>query len=154
MNRKYGLISLIAGLVLVLGIGSVFVFSQGSSEVKGNGDIEELSPQAMKKFMKEDGTGFIIYSFDEDNRDTYLYSTKKAMKTNDVEGKEIYSKDPRYDGSKDQSYYGLTQNPDTLAVYENGELKKEFVFEDYESSQLEAELDHFIQMSKETYFAN
>jgi hypothetical protein len=154
MNRKYGLISLIAGLVLVLGIGSVFVFSQGSSEVKGNGDIEELSPQAMKKFMKEDGTGFIIYSLDKDNRDNYLYSAKKAMERNDVNGKEINSNDPRYDGSKNQMYYGLEQNADTLAVYKDGEMKNQIDFEEYEASELEVELDHFIQMSKETYFAD
>ncbi|MGG1215886.1 hypothetical protein ABE236_00175 [Priestia endophytica] len=153
MNRKYGLISLIAGLVLVLGVGAVFVFSQGSSEVKGNGEVEEMSPQAMKKFMKEDGTGFIIYSFDEENRDTYLYSVKKAMEKNDVEGKEIYSKDPRYDRTKDQNYYGVSQYIDTLAVYKNGELKKQIEFEEYEPSQLEAELDHFIETSKEMYFS-
>ncbi|MBG9812162.1 hypothetical protein ABD68_12830 [Bacillus endophyticus] len=154
MNRKYGLISLIAGLVLVLGVGVVFVFSQGASEVKGNGDIEELSPQAMKKFMKEEGTGFIIYSLDKDNRDTYLYSVKKAMENNNVEGKELNSLHPSFDVSKNQMYYGLEQNADTLAVYKDGEMKNQIDFEEYESSELEAELDHFIQMSKETYFEN
>lgn len=154
MNRKYGLISLIAGLVLVLGVGAVFVFSQGSSEVKGNGEVEEMSPQAMKKFMKENGTGFIIYSFDEENRDTYLYSVKKAMESNDVEGKEINSNDPRYDQSKSQSDYGVHQDTDTLAVYRDGEMKKQISFDEYEPSQLEDELDHFIQISKETYFEN
>ncbi|MFP7416076.1 hypothetical protein [Priestia filamentosa] len=154
MNRKYGLISLIAGLVLVLGIGSVFVFSQGSSEVKGNGNIEELSPQAMKKFMKENGTGFIIYSLDEENRDSYLYTTKEAMKNYNVDGKEMNIDHPGFDLSKNQRYYGLTQQADTLAVYKDGDLKKQISFEEYEPSQLEAELDHFIQMSKETYFAN
>ena len=154
MNRKYGLISLIAGLVLVLGIGSVFVFSQGSSEVKGNGDIEEMSPQAMKEFMKEDGTGFIVYTFDEDNRDNYLYSVKKAMENNNVEGKELNSHHPSFDGSKDQIYYGVRQQTDTLAVYKDGKMKKQINLDEYESSKLEAKLDHFIQMSKETYFAN
>ncbi|RPK03142.1 hypothetical protein [Priestia endophytica] len=154
MNRKYGLISLIAGLVLVLGVGSVFVFSQGSSEVKGNGEIEELSPQAMKKFMKEDGTGFVIYTFDEENRDTYLYSVKKAMENNNVEGKELNSHHPSFDGSKDQIYYGVRQQTDTLAVYKDGEMKKQINLDEYEPSQLEAELDHFIQVSKETYFAD
>jgi hypothetical protein len=154
MNRKYGLISLIAGLVLVLGIGSVFVFSQGSSEVKGNGNIEELSPQAIKKFMKEDGTGFIVFSFNKENRDNYLYNAKKAMEENNVDGKEMNIDHPGFDLSKDETYYGVTQDTDTLAVYKDGEMKKQISFDEYEPSQLEAELDHFIQMSKEKYFAN
>ncbi|MFP7176280.1 hypothetical protein [Priestia filamentosa] len=154
MNRKYGLISLIAGLVLVLGIGSVFVFSQGSSEVKGNGNIEELSPQAIKKFMKEDGTGFIVFSFNKESRDNYLYNAKKAMEENNVDGKEMNIDHPGFDLSKDQRYYGLTQQTDTLAVYKDGEMKKQISFDEYEPSQLEGELNHFIQMSKETYFAN
>ncbi|MCF2132062.1 hypothetical protein L1I79_37435 [Strepomyces sp. STD 3.1] len=153
MNRKYGLISLIAGLVLVLGVGAVFVFSQGSSEVKGNGEIEELSPQAMKKFMKEDGTGFIVFSFNADNRNTYLSSTKKVMKKNNVDGKEMNIDHPGFDLSKDETYYGVTQDIDTLAVYENGKLKKQISFDEYEPSQLETELDHFIKTSKEMYFS-
>lgn len=152
MKNKKWLLSAVAGIVVALGIGTAFVSSYNSSEVKGNGELEELHPLEMKKFMKEDGTGFVLYSFNANKREVNMNEVKKALKENEVDGKEIYSNDPLYDQDKDQSYYGLTQYPDTLAVYKNGKLKQQIEFNDYNSSQLETELSHFIETSKELYF--
>lgn len=152
MKNKKWLLSAVAGIVVALGIGTAFVSSYNSSGVKGNGEIEELHPLEMKKFMKEDGTGFVMYSFDEDDRSVNMNEVKKALKENEVDGKEIYSNDPLYDQDKDQSYYGLTQYPDTLAIYKDGKLKRQIEFDDYDPSQLETELSHFIETSKELYF--
>jgi hypothetical protein len=152
MKNKKWLISAVAGIVVALGIGTAFVSSQNSSEVKGNGELEELHPLQMKKFMKEDGTGFVMYSFEESKRDFYMNEVKKALKEQEVDGKELDSNDPQYDGSKNQTDYGLTQDAETLAVYKNGELKQQIDLAEYDSSQLETELSHFIETSKELYF--
>lgn len=89
-----------AGIVVALGIGTAAISSQHSSPVQGNGQLEELHPLEMKKFMKEDGTGFIMYSFDDDTHDIYVQEIKKALKENEVDAKEIYSGDPKYDWKK------------------------------------------------------
>lgn len=152
MKNKKWLLSAVAGIVVALGIGTAFVSSYNSSEVKGNGELEELHPLEMKKFMKEDGTGFVMYSYDEDDRDIYMNEVKKALKENEVNGKELNNNDPQFDGTKGQSDYGVTQRTDTLAAYKKGELKQEIKFEDYDPSQLETELSHFIETSKQLYF--
>lgn len=152
MKNKKWLLSAVAGIVVALGIGTAFVSFQNSSEVKGNGELEELHPLQMKKFMKEDGTGFVMYSFEESKRDVYMNEVKKALKEQEVDGKELDSNDPQYDGSKNQTDYGLTQDAETLAVYKNGELKQQIDLAEYDSSQLETELSHFIETSKELYF--
>ncbi|MDP1442204.1 hypothetical protein [Priestia megaterium] len=151
MNKKW-LLSAVAGIVVALGIGTAFVSSYNSSEVKGNGELEELHPLEMKKFMKEDGTGFVMYSFRENTRPVYMNEVKKALKENDVDAKEIYSRDLQYDRDKNSNYYGVPQDSDTLAAYKDGELKQQIKLDDYESSQLETELSHFIETSKELYF--
>jgi hypothetical protein len=152
MKNKKWLLSAVAGIVVALGIGTAFVSSYNSSEVKGNGELEELHPLQMKKFMKEDGTGFVMYSYDEDDRDVYMNEVKKALKENEVNGKELNNNDPQFEGTKGQSDYGVTQRTDTLAAYKKGELKQEIKFEDYDPSQLETELSHFIKTSKQLYF--
>ncbi|PFV93094.1 hypothetical protein COL08_23155 [Priestia megaterium] len=152
MKNKKWLLSAVAGIVVALGIGTAFVSSYNSSEVKGNGELEELHPLEMKKFMKEDGTGFVMYSFEESKRDIYMNEVEKALKEQGVDGKELDSNDPQYDGSKNQTDYGLTQNAETLAAYKDGELKQQIKLSDYDPSQLEAELSHFIETSKELYF--
>ena len=152
MKNKKWLLSAVAGIVVALGIGTAFVSSYNSSEVKGNGELEELHPLEMKKFMKEDGTGFVMYSFDKNNRSVYMNEVKNALEKNEVDGKELNSYDPQFDGTKSQSDYGVTQKTDTLAAYKNGELKQQIKLDEYDPSQLETELSHFIETSKELYF--
>src|SRR6478735_779830 len=152
MKNKKWLLSAVAGIVVALGIGTAFVSSYNSSEVKGNGELEELHPLEMKKFMKEDGTGFVMYSFRESTRPVYMNEVKKALKENDVDAKELDTNDPQFANDKSQSDYGVTQKTDTLAAYKDGKLKQEIEFERYDPSQLEAELSHFIKTSKELYF--
>jgi hypothetical protein len=152
MNRKQKIMAAAAGIVVALGIGTAAISSQHSSPVQGNGQLEELKPLEMKKFMKEDGTGFIMYSFDDDTRDIYVHEVKKALKENDVDAKEIYSRNPLYDRSKSSSYYGVFQSSDTFAIYKNGEMKQQIDLDKYDPSTLENELSHFIETSKELYF--
>ncbi|MDA2638492.1 hypothetical protein [Bacillus cereus group sp. BfR-BA-01489] len=146
MTRKSKIIAVIVALVAVLGIGSTLVFSNSKK-----GELEELSPQEIKKFMSQDGTGFVVYSFDKEQRDFFTNQVKKVFEKNTVSGKELNSYHPGYDGTKGQSYYGVKQRPDTLAYYQKGELKKEIPFEKYKSSDLEKELDVFVRNMKEMY---
>ncbi|EKS8366695.1 hypothetical protein [Bacillus thuringiensis] len=146
MTQKSKIIAVIVALVAVLGIGSTLVFSNSKK-----GELEELSPQEIKKFMSQDGTGFVVYSFDKEQRDFFTNQVKKVFEKNTVSGKELNSYHPEYDGTKGQSYYGVKQRPDTLAYYQKGELKKEIPFEKYKSSDLEKELDVFVRNMKEMY---
>lgn len=146
MTRKSKLIAVIVALVAILGIGSTLVFSNSKK-----GELEELSPQEIKKFMSQDGTGFVVYSFDKEQRDFFTTQVKKVFEQNNVSGKELNSYHPGYDGTKGQSYYGVKQRPDTLAYYQKGELKKEIKFEKYKPSELEKELDVFVRNMKEMY---
>src|SRR6478752_2556250 len=152
MNRKQKIMAAAAGIVVALGIGTAAISSQNSSPVQGNGQLEELHPLEMKKFMKENGTGFIMYSFDNDTRNVYMHEVKKALKENDVDAKEIYSGDPKYDWEKSRTYYGIDQSTDSLAIYKDGELKQQIKLDEYDPSELESELPHFIETSKELYF--
>ncbi|WP_260511552.1 hypothetical protein [Priestia megaterium] len=152
MNRKQKIVAAAVGIIVALGIGTAAISSQNSSPVQGNGQLEELHPLEMKKFMKEDGTGFIMYSFDDDTRNVYMHGVKKALKENDVDAKEIYSGDPKYDWKKSRTYYGIDQSTDSLAIYKDGELKQQIKLDEYDPSELESELPHFIETSKELYF--
>ncbi|MHC5534612.1 hypothetical protein [Priestia megaterium] len=152
MNRKQKIVAAAVGIIVALGIGTAAISSQNSSPVQGNGQLEELHPLEMKKFMKEDGTGFIMYSFDDDTRNVYMHEVKKALKENDVDAKEIYSGDPKYDWKKSRTYYGIDQSTDSLAIYKDGELKQQIKLDEYDPSELESELPHFIETSKELYF--
>ncbi|PEJ33694.1 hypothetical protein [Bacillus pseudomycoides] len=146
MTRKSKLIAVIVAMVAVLGIGSTLVFSNSKK-----GELEELSPPKMKQFMLKDGTGFVVYSFDEKERETYKKQVKTAFEVNGVSGYEIYSHHPQYDWNKSQSYYNIKQDPDTLAFYQKGKLKKQIKFEKYKPSELEKELDVFVRNMKEMY---
>jgi hypothetical protein len=152
MNRKQKIVAAAVGIIVALGIGTAAISSQNSSPVQVNGQLEELHPLEMKKFMKEDGTGFIMYSFDDDTRNVYMHEVKKALKENDVDAKEIYSGDPKYDWKKSRTYYGIDQSTDSLAIYKDGELKQQIKLDEYDPSELESELPHFIETSKELYF--
>ncbi|MED1625276.1 hypothetical protein [Bacillus pseudomycoides] len=146
MTRKSKLIAVIVALVAILGIGSTLVFSNSMK-----GELEELSPQEMKKFMSQDGTGFVMYSFRKEDRVDYMNQVQRALKNNDVNGKELDSNHPNYDGKKSQSDYGLKQTGETLAYYEKGKLKKQIALDKYKPSELEKELDVFVRNMKEMY---
>ncbi|MEM5610992.1 hypothetical protein AAHB63_13970 [Bacillus thuringiensis] len=75
MTQKSKIIAVIVALVAVLGIGSTLVFSNSKK-----GELEELSPQEIKKFMSQDGTGFVVYSFDKEQRDFFTNQVKKFLK--------------------------------------------------------------------------
>ncbi|EPC8411474.1 hypothetical protein ACR3AM_005948 [Bacillus thuringiensis] len=145
MSRKWWIISAVVGLLIAIGIGSTFVFSSGK------GEVMELSPLEMKKFMSEDGTGFIILNNDKKTRADILFKVEKLAKQNNILVRELFGGREDVPRTSNQHDFGLSQKRDTLAYYEKGELKKSIKFEEIKPSDFEKEVTYFIQNCKEQY---
>ncbi|MCU5409008.1 hypothetical protein OCA16_31445 [Bacillus cereus] len=145
MSRKGWIISAIVGLLIAIGIGSTFVFSSGK------GEVMELSPLEMKKFMSEDGTGFVILNNDKKTRADILFKVEKLAKQNDILVRELFGGREDVPRTSNQHDFGLSQKRDTLAYYEKGELKKSIKFEEIKPSDFEKEVTYFVQNCKEQY---
>ncbi|ETT85974.1 hypothetical protein [Bacillus mycoides] len=145
MSRKGWIISAVVGLLIAIGIGSTFVFSSGK------GEVMELSPLEMKKFMSEDGTGFVILNNDKKTREDILFKFEKLAKQNDILVRELFGGREDVPRTSNQHDFGLSQKRDTLAYYEKGELKKAIKFEEIKPSDFEKEVTYFVQNCKEQY---
>ncbi|WP_163093078.1 hypothetical protein [Bacillus cereus] len=145
MSRKGWIISVVVGLLIAIGIGSTFVFSSGK------GEVMELSPLEMKKFMSEDGTGFVILNNDKKTRADILFKVEKLAKQNNILVRELFGGREDVPRTSNQHDFGLSQKRDTLAYYEKGELKKSIKFEEIKPSDFEKEVTYFIQNCKEQY---
>ncbi|HDR6389759.1 hypothetical protein CN498_29220 [Bacillus thuringiensis] len=145
MSRKGWIISAVVGLLIAIGIGSTFVFSSGK------GEVMELSPLEMKKFMSEDGTGFVILNNDKKTRADILFKVEKLAKQNDILVRELFGGREDVPRTSNQHDFGLSQKRDTLAYYEKGELKKSIKFEEIKPSDFEKEVTYFVQNCKEQY---
>ncbi|MDM5370343.1 hypothetical protein QUF96_01880 [Bacillus bombysepticus] len=145
MSRKGWIISAVVGLLIAIGIGSTFVFSSGK------GEVMELSPLEMKKFMSEDGTGFVILNNDKKTRADILFKVEKLAKQNNILVRELFGGREDVPRTSNQHDFGLSQKRDTLAYYEKGKLKKSIKFEEIKSSDFEKEVTYFIQNCKEQY---
>ncbi|MEB4820260.1 hypothetical protein [Bacillus thuringiensis] len=145
MSRKGWIISAVVGLLIAIGIGSTFVFSSGK------GEVMDLSPLEMKKFMSEDGTGFVILNNDKKTRADILFKVEKLAKQNNILVRELFGGREDVPRTSNQHDFGLSQKRDTLAYYEKGELKKSIKFEEIKPSDFEKEVTYFIQNCKEQY---
>ena len=145
MSRKGWIISAIVGSLIAIGIGSTFVFSSGK------GEVMELSPLEMKKFMSEDGTGFVILNNDKKTRADILFKVEKLAKQNNILVRELFGGREDVPRTSNQHDFGLSQKRDTLAYYEKGELKKSIKFEEIKPSDFEKEVTYFVQNCKEQY---
>lgn len=111
----------------------------------------ELSPLEMKKFINEDGNGFVMLTSDEDERDVWINIVKEIAKDQKVTVRELDENRSDIDGSSNPGDWELTQRRDTLAYYQDGELKKDIKFKDHKFSDLEVELEEFVKNIKSTY---
>ncbi|KEK21861.1 hypothetical protein [Bacillus gaemokensis] len=145
MSRKGWIISAVVGLLIAIGIGSTFVFSSGK------GEVMELSPLEMKKFMSEDGTGFVMLNNDKKTREDVLFNVKKLAQQNKIIVKELFGGREDVPRSSNPFDFGLSQRRDSLAYYEKGKLKKDISFTKIKPSEFEKEVGFFIKSSKEQY---
>ncbi|MGE1059603.1 hypothetical protein [Bacillus sp. GMa5/1] len=145
MSRKGWIISAVVGLLIAIGIGSTFVFSSGK------GEVMELSPLEMKKFMSDDGTGFVMLNSTKKKRENWLHIIKKAAQQEKVQIQELNEKREDVPGSSNPYDWGLSQRRDSLAYYEKGKLKKDIDFSTFKELELEKEVTYFVQNCKEQY---
>lgn len=148
MNRKWGIAAIIA-VIVAIAIGSTFVFSNSS---KGKGEVMELSPLEMKKFMSEDGNGYVMLNSDERRREDWMFLLKKLAKENDIHVKELYEGREDIPGTSNPYDWNLTQKRDSLAYYQKGKLIKDVKFNKRQSTaEIEKEVDAFIKSIQERY---
>ncbi|EEM56594.1 MULTISPECIES: hypothetical protein [Bacillus cereus group] len=145
MSRKGWIISAVVGLLIAIGIGSTFVFSSGK------GEVMELSPLEMKKFMNEDGTGFVLLNSTKKKREDWLHVVKKVAQQEKIQVQELDEEREDIPGSSNPYDWGLSQKRDSLAYYEKGKLKKDIKIPQIKSSELEKEVTYFVQKCKEQY---
>ncbi|TFZ10370.1 hypothetical protein [Bacillus cereus] len=145
MSRKGWIISAVVGLLIAIGIGSTFVFSSGK------GEVMELSPLEMKKFMSEDGTGFVLLNSTKKTREDWLHVVKKVAQQEKIQVQELDEEREDIPGSSNPYDWGLSQKRDSLAYYEKGKLKKDIKIPKTKPSELEKEVTYFVQNCKEQY---
>ncbi|HDR5268937.1 hypothetical protein E8M24_28720 [Bacillus thuringiensis] len=145
MSRKGWIISAIVGLLIAIGIGSTFVFGSGK------GEVMELSPLEMKKFMSEDGTGFVLLNSTKKKREDWLHVVKKVAQQEKIQVQELDEEREDIPGSSNPYDWGLSQKRDSLAYYEKGKLKKDIKIPKIKPSELEKEVTYFVQNCKEQY---
>ncbi|ASL62471.1 MULTISPECIES: hypothetical protein [Bacillus cereus group] len=145
MSRKGWIISAVVGLLIAIGIGSTFVFSSGK------GEVMELSPLEMKKFMSEDGTGFVLLNSTKKTREDWLHVVKKVAQQEKIQVQELDEEREDIPGSSNPYDWGLSQKRDSLAYYEKGKLKKDIKIPKIKPSELEKEVTYFVQNCKEQY---
>ncbi|MGH0941469.1 hypothetical protein ACQVTS_09005 [Bacillus mycoides] len=145
MSRKGWIISAVVGLLIAIGIGSTFVFGSGK------GEVMELSPLEMKKFMSEDGTGFVMLNSTKKKRENWLHIVKKVAQQEKVQIQELDEESEEVPPSSNPYDWGLSQRRDALAYYEKGKLKKDIDFSTFKESELEKEVTYFVKNCKEQY---
>lgn len=145
MSRKGWIISAVVGLLIAIGIGSTFVFSSGK------GEVMELSPLEMKKFMSEDGTGFVLLNSTKKKREDWLHVVKKVAQQEKIQVQELDEEREDIPGSSNPYDWGLSQKRDSLAYYEKGKLKKDIKIPKIKPLELEKEVTYFVQNCKEQY---
>ncbi|MEC2076240.1 hypothetical protein [Metabacillus fastidiosus] len=142
-------IQLFPPLILIILFIAIMTGCSGNAE-KG-AIIKELSPKEMKQFMNEDGTGFVMLNSDKDNRDIWMTNVKNASYDQKIQVRELNENREDIPGTSNPHDWGLTQNRDSLAYYNHGELYQEIKLSDYEMSEIENEIKVFVKTVTDTY---
>lgn len=135
---------IIIGLVALLSIGTAFFFSNDKADVKGKGNLEEVSPTEIKKYMSQKGNGFIM-SVSDNDYEVWVHKVKRASNEHNVNVKLYNGNRDDVPRSSSPLDYGLEQKRDTLAFYQTGNLKGEIKFEDYKTNELEENINIFMK---------
>ncbi|PFS29308.1 hypothetical protein COK65_29460, partial [Bacillus thuringiensis] len=114
-------------------------------------EVMELSPLEMKKFMSEDGTGFVLLNSTKKKREDWLHVVKKVAQQEKIQVQELDEEREDIPGSSNPYDWGLSQKRDSLAYYEKGKLKKDIKIPQIKPSELEKEVTYFVQNCKEQY---
>jgi len=145
MSRKSKIISSVIALIVIL---STIVIGCSNNDNKG---LLELSPKAMKKYMDSKESGFVMLSSKKDKRAAWIKEAKKSSEEQKVTIRELNEKRDDVPGTSNPNDWGLSQDRNTLAYYQNGELKEQIDLDEIEPSKLKSEIDNFIKKVQEDY---
>lgn len=145
MSRKSKVISSVIALIVIL---SVIVIGCSNSDNKG---LLELSPKEMKKYMDSKESGFVMLSSKKDKRAAWIKEAKKSSEEQKITIRELNEKRDDVPGTSNPNDWGLSQDRNTLAYYQNGELKEQIDLDEIEPSKLKSEIDNFIKKVQEDY---
>jgi len=145
MSRKSKVISSVIALIVIL---SVIVVGCSNSDNKG---LLELSPKEMKKYMDSKESGFVMLSSKKNKRAAWIKEAKKSSEEQKVTIRELNEKRDDVPGTSNPNDWGLSQDRNTLAYYQNGHLKEQIDLEEIEPDKLKSEIDKFIKKMQEDY---
>lgn len=145
MSRKSKVISSVIALIVIL---SVIVVGCSNSDNKG---LLELSPKEMKKYMDSKESGFVMLSSKKDKRAAWIKEAKKSSEEQKITIRELNEKREDVPGTSNPNDWGLSQDRNTIAYYQNGELKEQIDLEEIEPDKLKSEIDKFIKKVQEDY---
>jgi len=145
MSRKSKVISSVIALIVIL---SVIVVGCSNSDNKG---LLELSPKEMKKYMDSQESGFVMLSSKKNKRAAWIKEAKKSSEEQKVTIRELNEKRDDVPGTSNPNDWGLSQDRNTLAYYQNGHLKEQIDLEEIEPDKLKSEIDKFIKKMQEDY---
>ncbi len=148
MSRKGWIISAVVGLLIAIGIGSTFVFSSGK------GEVMDLSPLEMKKFMSEDGTGFVMLNSNMRHSNDWIFLVKNIAEKEKIQVRGLNENREDIPGSSNPHDWGLSQRRDSLAYYEKGKLKKILIFLSLKSPNLKKKLPILSKIAKSNIRSN
>jgi len=145
MSCKSKVISSVIALIVIL---SVIVVGCSNSDNKG---LLELSPKEMKKYMDSKESGFVMLSSKKDKRAAWIKEAKKSSEEQKITIRELNEKREDVPGTSNPNDWGLSQDRNTIAYYQNGELKEQIDLEEIEPDKLKSEIDKFIKKVQEDY---
>jgi len=145
MSRKSKVISSVIALIVIL---SVIVVGCSNSDNKG---LLELSPKEMKKYMDSKESGFVMLSSKKNKRAAWIKEAKESSEEQKVTIRELNEKRDDVPGTSNPNDWGLSQDRNTLAYYQNGHLKEQIDLEEIEPDKLKSEIDKFIKKMQEDY---
>ncbi|MFI9225255.1 hypothetical protein ACIGQ5_22455 [Peribacillus frigoritolerans] len=119
----------------------------------GNDDktFSDLTTDELKNFISEKNTGFILYTYDDDNMEVNKEQVKKALDNNDQTSKYFNYRDQvtNEQSSTFHNDVGSEQLRDSLGYYENGILMAEFEFPNKWNAEQIDNLNKFIEQISE-----
>ncbi|MFT3657242.1 MULTISPECIES: hypothetical protein [Bacillus] len=151
-NLKKVLLAVLCGIILFL---SVFFIGKTTGWITPSGELIQMKPAEMKEYMNKHPTGFVVLSWDQNEREIYLNHLDNVAKEKKINIRELNFSQSSIGEHDQQTQYGINskQKLDSLAFYKNGELMGQVFFDEYERkiNDLDGALNEFIQDMSQIY---
>ncbi|AXY11588.1 hypothetical protein CUC43_34080 (plasmid) [Bacillus thuringiensis LM1212] len=143
MGSSKGIIATVSFLAVIFSL--VFLGACSSHQ----GEVQEVGPKEIKQFTSEKGTGFVVLSFRENERNVVLPLYKEVAKEQNVVIKELDNN--RSDMKNVNTFdYGIgKQKYDSIAFYKDGKMVSSFKYKDTKKpDELKKEIETFVKTNK------